>query len=77
MITATFAGNLKPTYLRPDREQLIHFYHILVAIDPEIRPSDNTCPVFKDYALTCVSQSNSKDAREERLKILEDILFSA
>lgn len=52
----------------------LHFYKILVAIDKEIRPSDNTCSVFKEYALHCVSQSNSKDARERRLNILGNIL---
>ena len=57
------------------KKTYLHYYKILVAIGKEIKPSDDTCPVFKDYAIHCVSQSNSKDAREKRLKIIEDILI--
>lgn len=53
----------------------MYLYKVLVEISNEIRPSDNTCPIFKEYAIHCVSQSNSKDAREKRLQILEEILI--
>ena len=52
-------------------------YRFLVFVDKKefIRPSNEECEVFQTYAYHCVTQSNSKYAREQRLEILEDILI--
>ncbi len=52
------------------------FYIILVLINEEISPSNEDCEPFAEYALHCVSQSNSKNAREERLRFLNDLLLN-
>ena len=39
-----------------------------------ITPSNEECRPFMDYAINCVSQSNSKRARELRLRFFENIL---
>ena len=49
-------------------------YDWLLVFDDEIKPSTE-CTAFKDYTDHCISQSNSKKARETRLKIMEEILF--
>lgn len=56
-------------------------YKILVFIDGVdnegrqfIRPTNEDCEAFKNYALNCVSQSNSKYARENRLSFFNAIL---
>lgn len=51
-------------------------YRLLVFISNKgfISPSNEECRPFMDYAINCVSQSNSKRARELRLKFFEDIL---
>jgi len=57
-------------------ETLLYYYKILVEIGPYIKPSQEECEPFKNYALHCVSQSNSKNARSERKKILEAIFLN-
>lgn len=52
------------------------FYRVLVAIEPYIRPSQDRCAPLKEYALNCVTQSNSKKAREERLQFFERLLLN-
>jgi len=52
-------------------DMLLYYYKLLVEMGPFISPSQEECEPFKDYALHCVSQSNSKNARSERKKILE------
>lgn len=51
-------------------------YEILQFISKKgyITPSNDDCQSFKEYALNCVSQSNSKKAREARLNFFFDIL---
>jgi hypothetical protein len=39
-----------------------------------IRPSNGECNALKEYANNCVTQSNSKKAREDRLKFFNSIL---
>jgi len=51
-------------------------YNTLLAIAPYVSPSNNNCPPLKNYALNCVSQSNSKNAREERLNFFNAILLN-
>lgn len=41
-----------------------------------IRPTNEDCDALRDYAINCVSQSNSKKAREERLAFWESILLN-
>jgi len=52
------------------------FYRVLVAVGPYIRPSQEGCAPLKQYALNCVTQSNSKKAREERLQFFEHLLLN-
>jgi hypothetical protein len=52
------------------------FYRILIKIGPYIRPSQDRCEPLKLYALNCVTQSNSKKAREERLAFLVNLLMN-
>jgi hypothetical protein len=47
-----------------------------VIVDPDISPSQDGCYAFQEYAIHCVSQSNSKKAREERLKFLNEFLLN-
>jgi hypothetical protein len=58
-------------------EVLKEQYRFLVYIDEKdyIKPSNEDCDVFQDYAFYCVTQSNSKNAREQRLEIMEDLLI--
>lgn len=57
-------------------EVLSYQYRIMIMLDQNqfIRPSNDDCELFKSYAVHCVTQSNSKDARQKRLEILEKIL---
>ena len=57
-------------------EVLSYQYRVMVMLDQNqyIRPSNDDCELFKSYAVNCVTQSNSKDARQKRLEILEKIL---
>ena len=52
-------------------------YRFLVFVDEHeyIRPTNDDCETFKEYAYHCVTQSNSKTARLTRLSILEEILI--
>lgn len=52
-------------------------YRLVVFLDKKgyIRPTNEECDILKEYAYHCVTQSNSKHAREQRLLILEDILI--
>lgn len=51
-------------------------YKVLLFFNDEgdIRPTNDSCETFKMYALNCVTQSNSKSARQERLRILDATL---
>jgi len=59
-----------------DDDILSYQYKIMIMLDQNqfIRPSNDDCELFKSYAVNCVTQSNSKDARQKRLEILEKIL---
>lgn len=56
--------------------ELIYFYKILVIIGKDIKPTQEECEPFKNYALNCVTQSNSKAARDERLDFLESLFLN-
>lgn len=49
-------------------------YSILLLIEKHIRPTQEECQPFKDYALNCVSQTNSKQARDGRINFFNMIL---
>lgn len=57
---------------------LIAQYRLMVFMDERgfIRPTNDDCETCKMYAYNCVTQSNSKTARQVRLDILEEILIS-
>lgn len=52
-------------------------YRFVVFLDKKgyIRPTNDDCDTLKEYAYHCVTQSNSKYAREQRLEIMGDILI--
>lgn len=51
-------------------------YKFLLGIEKYISPSVEDCKPLREYALNCVSQSNSKNAREQRLKFMESLLLN-
>ncbi len=51
-------------------------FDVLFKIEPDIKPSNDRCEPFQDYALHCVSQSNSKKAREHRIYFLNQLLLN-
>jgi Protein of unknown function DUF262 len=56
---------------------LDQLYSILVKIGPHIRPSQEECEPLREYAFHCVTQSNSKTARQARHDILAGILLNS
>jgi len=58
------------------QDTLNYFYELLVKFNEHITPSNLHCKPFQTYAFHCVSQSNSKTAREARLKILDQIFLN-
>lgn len=51
-------------------------YRVLVKVGPHIRPSQTECEPLREYALHCVTQSNSKTARQARHDILTELLLN-
>ncbi|TXN36090.1 DUF262 domain-containing protein [Flagellimonas hymeniacidonis] len=51
-------------------------YQILLAISGYISPSNEDCFSLREYAINCVSQSNSKNARKYRLDFFNSILLN-
>lgn len=51
-------------------------YRVLVKVGPHIRPSQTECEPLKEYAFHCVTQSNSKAARQARHEILTELLLN-
>ncbi len=49
----------------------------MILVQDDISPSNDFCFPFREYALNCVSQSNSKIARGKRLKFLLDIFLNS
>ena len=56
---------------------LRYSYELLLKLSPQIRPSQESCDPLMDYAINCVSQSNSKSAREERNQFFEKLLLNS
>lgn len=59
-----------------DEMVLDSLYRILIKIGPYIRPSQEECEPLKEYAYHCVTQSNSKAARQARHDIMMGILLN-
>lgn len=59
-----------------DEKLLQSFYNVLVKIDPKISPSNEDCFAFQNYAFNCITQSNSKKSREQRIKFFDNILMN-
>ncbi|MGE3308686.1 MAG: DUF262 domain-containing protein [Limisphaerales bacterium] len=59
-----------------ENEDLNYFYNLLIKIGPYIRPSQERCEPLMIYALNCVTQSNSKRARQDRLAFFESLLLN-
>jgi uncharacterized protein with ParB-like and HNH nuclease domain len=57
-------------------ETLKYFYKILILISPDIKPTQDECEPLKEYARNCVTQSNSKTARENRLIFMENLFLN-
>ncbi|MGA2406055.1 MAG: DUF262 domain-containing protein [Bacteroidales bacterium] len=72
----TLFGFIKDLRDRLTIEDFIYIYNILILIQDDISPSNEFCPPFREYALNCVSQSNSKPARSKRLKFLHDLFLN-
>ena len=68
--------NLFNSIKATETETLDYFYQILLKIGRYIRPSQEDCVPLMQYALNCVTQSNSKGARLERHRILSEILLN-
>jgi hypothetical protein len=57
-------------------DTLKYFYQLLLKFNDDITPSNEKCEPFQLYAFHCISQSNSKNAREERFNILTSIFLN-
>lgn len=55
-------------------ETLVYQYRILLKLDKFVSPSNVQCEALKQYANNCITQSNSKKSRIERLSFFEKIL---
>lgn len=66
--------NFVNNWIEEPLELQIEQYRSLLLIAPYISPSIIDCPPLREYAINCVSQSNSKKAREARLNFLNQIL---
>lgn len=56
--------------------ELVYFYKLLVLIGGDIKPTQEDCEPLKDYAINCVTQSNSKLARANRLSFFNKLLLN-
>lgn len=52
------------------------YYKLLLFLAPHISPSREDCEPLLDYALNCVTQSNSKHAREKRYDFFVNLLLN-
>jgi len=57
-------------------ETMNYYYEILLKIGPHINPSKENCEPLMNYATNCVSQSNSKNARQERKKFFTELFLN-
>lgn len=69
-------GNVSKSLLEYQYRILLFFNQKDKNENQFIRPTNEECDALKKYAINCVSQSNSKKAREERLLFWESILLN-
>jgi hypothetical protein len=69
--------------IESDSAILEYQYGILLVLDGKdkegrqlIRPSNDECPALKEYANNCITQSNSKLAREKRMIFFRSVLLN-
>jgi hypothetical protein len=62
--------------LSVSKKTLLYFYDLLLKFNDDINPSNEKCEPFQLYAFHCISQSNSKNARDERSRILTEIFLN-
>lgn len=65
-------------HLNPDvtAEMLLYCYSTILALSPQIKPSQEACDPLMNYAINCVTQSNSKRAREGRHQFFVDLFLN-
>jgi len=68
--------NLIKNNLELDIDVFKAFYQILIVLDSVIRPSKFTAKPLEEYAINCITQSNSSKARLARLDILNSLLLN-
>jgi hypothetical protein len=71
----TFFGLVNQLIDFSDKD-LKYLYDVLLKIEKDIKPSNESCEPLQEYAINCVTQSNSKNARKKRIEILEKILLN-
>lgn len=71
----TLFGFIAQTKIK-EPTNLIYFYSLLVLFNEHITPSNDKCTTFQDYTFHCISQSNSKAARDARLKTFNQIFLN-
>lgn len=59
-----------------NNDTLVYFYKILILIADDIKPTQEKCEPLKEYARNCVTQSNSKLARENRINFFNELLLN-
>ena len=75
MISILF-GDLSKENVELEKEILNYFYKILVLIGKDITPSNEESESMTTYAYYCVTQSNSKKARLNRLEFFNDLFLN-
>jgi len=71
----TLFGFIKDN-LKIDNAILNYFYNVLLVLEKGIRPTKDACKPLSEYALNCVSQSNSAKARLARIEIINSLLLN-
>jgi len=71
----TLFGFIKDN-LNIEKNTLDYFYKVLLVLEKGIRPTKEACKPLSEYALNCVSQSNSAKARQARIEIFNAILLN-
>jgi hypothetical protein len=59
-----------------DSDSLDYYYRLLLKLSKYITPSQEKCDPLLDYARNCVTQTNSKKARESRHSFLKDLFLN-
>jgi len=63
-------------YPQLEVDSLDYFFRLLIKLAPYIRPSQEDCDPLMNYALNCVTQSNSKSARENRHAFFVNLMLN-